>query len=87
VTLESIVMIFHALQEVDMTEITFRRATFKNPLPKIIKGTGAVLTSIVVGMIALGESAGRARAAHHLASMGLYEEARRIVLREDEKHD
>ena len=39
-----------------------------------------------ISVIAFGESAGRARAAHQLANMGRYEEAKALMLREDEKH-
>ena len=36
-----------------------------------------------VAVIAFGESAGRARAASHLSSMGYYEEAKSLMLKED----
>lgn len=68
-----------------MSEITFRRPTFKNPLPTIIKSIGAVLMSIFVSMIALGESAGRARAANELARLGYIDEAKAIMLGEEDK--
>ena len=64
--------------------VAFRQPTFKNPLPAIFKGIVAVAMGIFVGMIALGESAGRARAASELARMGYMEEAKRIMLRKDQ---
>ena len=45
----------------------------------------ALLTAFMA-IIAFGESAGRARAARELAHMGRYEEAKSLMLREDEKH-
>lgn len=39
-----------------------------------------VLTTIFLGIVAFGESAGRARAARELANMGLYEEAKALML-------
>ena len=55
---------------------------FKNPFYSV----GLVLAGIWAGMIAMGEQAGRSRAASELARMGYYEEARRIMLREDENN-
>ena len=40
-----------------------------------------------VGLIALGESAGRARAARELANMGRYEEAKALMLQGAKKND
>lgn len=40
----------------------------------------AGLKKFFKGVIASQEAAGRARAAHHLASMGYYEEAKNIML-------
>lgn len=39
-----------------------------------------VLITIFLGIVAFGESAGRARAARELANMGLYEEAKALML-------
>lgn len=44
----------------------------------------AVLT-IFIGMIALGESAGRARAANELARQGYYKEAKALMLQQATK--
>lgn len=40
-----------------------------------------------VAVIAFGESAGRARAASHLSSMGYYEEAKALMLKEDKDEE
>ena len=65
--------------------VAYRQPTFKNPLPAILKGTGKVLVGMLVAIMAFGESAGRARAAAELSRQGYHEEARRLMLREDEK--
>ena len=65
--------------------VNFRRPTFKNPLPKMFKALGKVLFGIFIAIIAVGESAGRARAARELANLGMYEEAKRLMLRKDEE--
>ena len=65
--------------------VAFRQPTFANPLPKFLKGIGTMLMTIFVGMIALGESAGRARAASELARMGYYEQAKELMLRKDKE--
>jgi hypothetical protein len=65
--------------------VAFRRPTFKNPLPKMFKLLGKVLMTVFVGIIAFGESAGRARAAAELSRQGFHEEAKRLILREDLK--
>jgi len=49
---------------------------FSNPFATV----GAILASIWVGMIAMGENAGRARAASELARMGYYDEAKNLML-------
>lgn len=54
--------------------------TFKNPLVLIGKGIFTVMTTIILGMIAFGESAGRARAASELARWGYHEEAKNLML-------
>ena len=37
------------------------------------------LVVVFLGLVAFGESAGRARAASHLAELGYYEEAERLM--------
>jgi len=56
--------------------------TSKNPFTLLWK----CLTFVIVGMIALGESAGRARAASELSRMGYYDEAKALILQKD-KHN
>ena len=65
--------------------VAYRQPTFKNPLPILAKVVMTALTTIFVGMIALGESAGRARAASELARMGYYDQAKELMLRKDIK--
>ena len=65
--------------------VALRQPTFKNPLPKVFKLLGKVLMTVFVGIIAFGESAGRARAAAELSRQGYHEEAKRLILREDLK--
>jgi len=67
-----------------MTSIT--HTSFYNVTCKICTVLRNALVAFFVGAIALGESAGRARAARELAHMGRYEEAKSLMLREDEKH-
>lgn len=62
--------------------VAFRQPTFQNPLGKILNIIGKGLFAVFVGIIAFGESAGRARAASELARMGLYDEARNLMLPE-----
>ena len=64
--------------------VNFRRPTFQNPLPKMFKALGKGFMAVFIGIIALGESAGRARAAAELSRQGYHEEARRLMLREDQ---
>jgi len=66
--------------------VALRQPTFKNPLPKVFKALGEVLMTVFVGIIAFGESAGRARAAAELSRKGYHEEAKRLILREDLKN-
>jgi hypothetical protein len=66
-----------------MTAIT--HTSFYNITCKICTVIRNVLVTFFVGMIALGESAGRARAARELANMGHYEEAKALMLRKDAK--
>ena len=65
--------------------IALRQPTFKNPLPKLFKAIGKGFIAVLMGIMAFGESAGRARAAAELHRLGYTEEARRLMLREDEK--
>jgi len=57
----------------------------KNPF----YGVGTVLAGIWMGMIAMGEQAGRSRAASELARMGYYDEAKALMLGKplEEKQD
>ena len=60
--------------------VAFRQPTFKNPLPVMFKWTGAFGMSILMGMIAAGEQAGRSRAAAELSRQGYYKEAKALIL-------
>jgi hypothetical protein len=60
--------------------VAYRQPTFKNPLPTIFKWIASVAMGIFVGMIAMGEQAGRSRAAAELARQGYMDEARAIML-------
>jgi hypothetical protein len=74
-------MISLELQEgTKVSDIAFRRPTFKNPLPTIFRVIVKSLKSAFVWMIEMGENAGRAKAARHLANMGYYEAARDVML-------
>ena len=64
--------------------VALRQPTFKNPLPKMFRALGKGFMAVFIGIIALGESAGRARAAAELSRQGYHEEARRLMLREDQ---
>jgi len=66
--------------------VALRQPTFKNPLPKIFNLLGKALMAVFIGIIAFGESAGRARAAAELSRQGYHEEAKRLILREDLKN-
>ena len=66
--------------------VAFRQPTFVNPLPKVFKAIGKGLLTVFIGIIAFGESAGRARAASELARNGYMEEARNLMLRKDEQN-
>jgi len=66
-----------------MTSIT--HTSFYNVTCKLCVVLRNALIAFFVGMIALGESAGRARAARELANMGRLEEAKALILRRDEK--
>jgi hypothetical protein len=63
-----------------MSDITLRRPTFKNPLPTMIRVVWGGLKKFFKAWIAAQEAHGRARAAHHLAAMGYYEEAKQVML-------
>lgn len=63
--------------------VAYRQPTFKNPLPAFFKVLGKSLMTVFIGIVALGESAGRARAASELSRQGYHEEAKRLMLRKD----
>jgi hypothetical protein len=60
--------------------VAYRQPTFKNPLPAIFKWIGSVAMGIFVGMIAMGEQAGRSRAAAELSRQGYHDEAKALIL-------
>ena len=60
--------------------VAFRQPTFVNPLPKVFKVVGKSLLAVFIGIIAFGESAGRARAASELARMGYYDQAKALMV-------
>jgi hypothetical protein len=62
--------------------VALRQPTFKNPLPKMFKALGKGFLAVFIGIIAFGESAGRARAAAELSRQGYHAEARALMLRE-----
>jgi hypothetical protein len=62
------------------------QTSFYNITCKVCDVIRKVLVTVFVGIIAFGESAGRARAARELANMGLYEEAKSLML-EEKKYD
>ena len=64
--------------------VAFRQPTFTNPLPTIFKAIGKGFIALWIGIIAMGESAGRARAAAELSRQGYHEDARNLMLRKDE---
>jgi len=66
--------------------VAYRQPTFTNPLPKVFNVIGKALMAVFIGIIAFGESAGRARAAAELSRQGYHEEAKRLILREDLKN-
>ena len=65
--------------------VALRQPTFKNPLPKLFKSIGKGLIALWIGIIAIGESAGRARAAAELHRMGYTEEAKWLMINGDKK--
>jgi hypothetical protein len=66
-----------------MTAIT--QKSFYNITCKVCTVIRNVLITIFVGMIALGESAGRARAAAELSRQGYHKEAKALMLRKDQE--
>jgi hypothetical protein len=66
-----------------MTSIT--HTGFYNVTCKVCTVIRNALVAFFVAAIALGESAGRARAARELANMGRYEEAKALMLRKDKE--
>lgn len=54
----------------------------KNPFYSV----GLVLAGLWAGMIAMGEQAGRSRAASELARMGYYDEAKELMLNRKDKN-
>ena len=65
-----------------MTAIT--HTSFYNITCKVCDIIRKALVTAFVAVIAFGENAGRARAAHQLASMGMYEEAKALILQKTE---
>ena len=66
-----------------MTSIT--HTSFYNVTCKLCVVLRNALIAFFVGMIALGESAGIARAARELANMGRLKEAKALMLRKDKE--
>jgi hypothetical protein len=66
-----------------MTAIT--HTSFYNITCKVCDIIRKALVTAFVAVIAFGENAGRARAAHQLASMGMYEEAKALMLQKTEE--
>ena len=66
-----------------MTSIT--HTSFYNVTCKICTVLRNALIAFFVGMIAMGENAGRARAAAELARAGMMDEAKALMLRKDIK--
>lgn len=60
--------------------VAFRQPTFQNPLPTMFKAIGKGLIAVFIGIIAIGESAGRARAAAELSRQGYHDEAKALML-------
>jgi hypothetical protein len=59
--------------EAKRNEVAFRRPTFKNPIPKILKKVWEVIVDI-------GYVAGTSRAAAELHRQGYHEEAKQLML-------
>ena len=60
--------------------VAFRQPTFTNPLPKVFKAIGKGFMAVFIGMIAMGEQAGRSRAAAELSRQGYHAEAKALIL-------
>ena len=60
--------------------VAFRQPTFVNPLPKVFKAIGKGFMAVFIGMIAMGEQAGRSRAAAELSRQGYHDEAKALML-------
>jgi len=67
-----------------MTTMTY--SGFYNITCKVCTVLRKALVAFFNGVIALGESAGRARAARELANMGRHEEAKTLMLRKDKEN-
>jgi len=67
--------------------VAFRQPTFKNPIPFVFKTISTTCMGIFMGMVALGETAGRARAAAELHRQGYHEEAKALMLELEELQD
>lgn len=61
--------------------VAYRQPTFKNPLPKFFKIVAGSMAVLFTSIIAMGETAGRARAAAELHRQGYHEAAKEIMLR------
>ena len=66
-----------------MTAIT--HTYFYNITCKVCEVVRTALVTAFVAIVAFGENAGRARAAHQLASMGMHEEAKALMLHRTEE--
>ena len=66
-----------------MTSIT--HTSFYNITCKVCDVIRKALVAFFVGMIAMGENAGRARAASELARQGYYDQAKELMLRKDKE--
>ena len=66
-----------------MTSIT--HTSFYNITCKVCDVIRKALVAFFVGMIAIGENAGRARAASELARQGYYDQAKELMLRKDKE--
>lgn len=64
---------------------TLTHTSFYNVTCKICSVIRNTLIALFVGMIAVGESAGRARAAAELSRQGYLEEAKALMLKKDKE--
>ena len=67
--------------------VAYRQPTFKNPLPAMLRAVGKGFIALWIGLIAMGEQAGRSRAAAELARQGYIDEARNLILGKDVHKD